>query len=93
MDADVQAVVDTVPSVEKIRTKSEQHTYMVQMGYIDRAAYLASLPEEVNPLAAYAVFDALANGSGDYASPTDITVKVMDDWKACGSFPGSILLI
>ena len=56
---------------------------MTSMGYIERAAFLNSLPKTVNGLAAYAVFDALTNGSGDFASPADMDDKIAD-WRANG---------
>lgn len=67
-------------------------TYMASLGYIQRANFLAGV-NGCNPLAAYAVFDAITEGGGEYASPAQLTEKLRA-WKApegLESFKGDLL--
>jgi len=84
--ADVEEVVKTVPPLPKIRKFTAKETYMTSLGYIERAAFFSAMEKYMskgNKLAVCAVFDALTNGSGDYASPADVEEKLAD-WRANG---------
>ena len=83
--ADVQRVVDSVPALEAIRKNNAKTTYMSSLGYIERRAFLTTMEAQggLNKLATYAVFDALTNGSGDYAAPQECESKLAA-WRADG---------
>lgn len=82
---DIQCVIDRLPAVNKIQDlaqKLDTSSFMVQRGYISRPAFIKAA-EKCYPLAAYAVFDALANGS-EFADPR-IADSAITAWKAKGA--------
>eukprot|EP00591_Stephanopyxis_turris_P007442 CAMPEP_0195510280 /NCGR_PEP_ID=MMETSP0794_2-20130614/2970_1 /TAXON_ID=515487 /ORGANISM="Stephanopyxis turris, Strain CCMP 815" /LENGTH=267 /DNA_ID=CAMNT_0040637667 /DNA_START=26 /DNA_END=829 /DNA_ORIENTATION=+ len=79
---DVEKVIKSVPSCAKISAQGDSTSYMASGGYIDRADFSKAL-RGCNPLAIRAVFDALSEGKGSYASPTTIDAK-LEDWRGKG---------
>lgn len=55
---------------------------MAQLGYLERVGFDRSLPT-ANPLARYAVYDAINGGGGELAAPQDATTK-LQKWRAEG---------
>lgn len=89
--ADVQKIVDKMPSMQKISDNGAKKSYMAQLGYLEREAFYKTLPD-CNPLALYAAFDAMAGGGGDLAAPGEAQAMV-SRWKTDGldSFKGDLL--
>ena len=52
---------------------------MAQLGYMERIGFDRSLPTS-NPLARYAIFDAINGGGGDLAAPSD-AVQKLQKWR------------
>ncbi len=74
---DVKAILKAIPTVEKLQDLGEKKSYMASLGYVERVAYMKDITsKKLNPVAAYAVFDGLTNGSGDLANPNDIRDKL-----------------
>lgn len=47
-------------------------SFIAKSGYIEREAFdVLFPPASFNPVASYAVFDALSSGNGDFVSPED----------------------
>jgi hypothetical protein len=62
-------------------SKGEKKTYLSQLGYIERNAFDKSFSFDTNPLARYAIFEALSGGGGsDVVSPEGIQEKI-NSWK------------
>ena len=55
---------------------------MAKQGYLERDALAVVLPNS-NPLALYAVFDAMSKGGGEMANPRDAQAMI-DTWKESG---------
>lgn len=77
--ADVQYILDNMPSTQAISAKGKKASYMSQLGYLEREAFYQCLPK-ANPLAMYAVFEALAEGSGDLAAPQTVSA-IYETWQ------------
>jgi len=69
--ADVQQLLKVIPSPEDITSKSDSDSFLVRKGYVTRDDFLKRLmsEENSNPVAAYAIFDALSKGSATFVSP------------------------
>jgi hypothetical protein len=80
--ADVQYIIDNMPSVENISDMGVKTSYMSQLGYLEREAFYKALPEG-NPLALFAAFDALGEGGGDLAAPQRVEA-IAEGWKGEG---------
>ena len=73
---DLEQVFQQCPSVEVLLTKGPKKTYLAQQGYVERGAFIECLPT-CNPLAIYAVFEAISGGSGaSVATPKDVREKL-----------------
>jgi hypothetical protein len=77
--ADIEEVIKKTPKISKIQAATDKRTFMVSNGYLERGGYLKSV-KNCNPLASYVVFDALTNGSGDYAAPLEAEMK-LETWR------------
>ncbi len=91
--SDVQKIISNIPAVEKILAKGEKKTYLAQMGYVERKAFEDCLPG-CNPLAIYAVFEAISGGGGaGVASPIDVVqkVKLWRESDGIGNFKNELL--
>lgn len=90
---DIESIIKTFPTVEKISSLGPKNGYMAQLGYLEREGLEKALPN-ANPVALYAIFDALSEGGGDLASPT-IAAALVQSWKAPGGidkFKNALLL-
>lgn len=67
---DINDILKDFPSVETISANGPKRSYLAQRGLLEREGFVKSLPNK-NPLAVYAVYEALAKGGGDLASPTE----------------------
>ena len=65
---DVEKVIAKVPSTATISAQGTSTSYLASKGYIDQMDFVASL-KQCNPLASYALFEALSGGSGSVVSP------------------------
>ena len=65
---DVEKVIAKVPSTATISAQGTSTSYLASKGYIDQLDFIASL-KQCNPLASYALFEALSGGSGSVVSP------------------------
>ena len=65
---DVEKVIAKVPSTATISAQGTSTSYLASKGYIDQSDFVASL-KQCNPLASYALFEALSGGSGSVVSP------------------------
>lgn len=89
---DIEKIISSFPTMEKIQSMGEKKSYMSQLGYLERDAFDKSLPQ-CNPLARYAVFDALSLGGGDMASPLT-AAELVASWKGpqgLSKFSGDLL--
>lgn len=68
--ADIEDILNDFPSVDVISANGPKRSYLAQRGLLERDGFVASLPGK-NPLALYAVYEALSKGGGDLASPTE----------------------
>lgn len=91
-EADIEDIINSVPSVETILKKGPKTSYLAQKGFLEREGFSASLPGR-NPLALYAAYDALSKGGGDLAAPQE-AAQVIAAWKSGGveAFKNSLLL-
>ncbi|KAJ1418004.1 hypothetical protein B484DRAFT_453807 [Ochromonadaceae sp. CCMP2298] len=80
--ADVQYIIDNMPSTEKMASLGKGTSYMSQLGYIEREGFNKALPKG-NPLALFAAFDALGEGGGDLAAPQRVEA-IAAGWKEGG---------
>ena len=65
---DVEKVIAKVPPTAAISAQGTSTSYLASKGYIDQMDFVASL-KQCNPLASYALFEALSGGSGSVVSP------------------------
>ena len=72
--ADVQYIIDNLPTAEEIDKKGKKVTFIAQSGYLEREAFYDCLPK-ANPVALYAAFNALGQGNTDFADPNVVTAK------------------
>eukprot|EP01040_Poterioochromonas_malhamensis_P000240 gene240-251_t len=79
---DLNDILQNFPSVETISANGPKRSYLAQRGLLEREGFVKSLPNK-NPLAVYAVYEALAKGGGDLASPTEAN-QFITRWKAEG---------
>ena len=76
---DVRDVIDKAPSAEIISSKSQNTNYMASKGYIVRNDFIQQMEigkKRCNPLASYALFDAISSGKGDVVSPVVYNSKL-----------------
>ena len=77
---DIQQIIKECPPVDQILAKGLKKTYMAQLGYVEKGAFDEVL-KNCNPLARYAIFEALSGGGGaNVVSPTQLTSKI-DAWR------------
>jgi hypothetical protein len=79
----VQKVISSASSVPQILAQGPKKSYMAQLGYLEREGFYRSLPKGTNPLASFAVFEALAKGGGDMASPV-VAEELLAGWRGEG---------
>ena len=65
---DVEKCLKVVKSGEQINKAGKSTSYLASKGYVTNDDFVASL-KGCNPLASYALFEALSNGSGGVISP------------------------
>ena len=67
---DVGEAIEKAPSAEFISSRSRSQNYLAGRGYIDRWDFVREMEGKgCNPLASYALFDAISSGKGDVVSP------------------------
>ena len=77
---DIEQVIKECPPVDQILAKGEKKTYLAQLGYVERSAFDEVL-KNCNPLARYAIFEALTGGGGsNVVSPTELVSKI-EAWR------------
>mmetsp|Transcript_7632 Transcript_7632/g.15355 ORF Transcript_7632/g.15355 Transcript_7632/m.15355 type:complete len:269 (+) Transcript_7632:1799-2605(+) len=72
---DVEKAINKVSSGETISKNGKATSYLASRGYVDRDDFVESL-KGCNPLASYALFEALSNGSGGVMSPDRLDENV-----------------
>jgi hypothetical protein len=65
---DVEKVIAKVPATATISAQGTSTSYLASKGYIDQLDFVASL-KQCNPLASFALFEAISGGSGSVVSP------------------------
>ena len=84
---DVEQVIKLAPAVDEVLSQSDKRTYLSKMGFIELSALRKCLPD-CNPLALYAVFEAISGGGGSaVASPADYRSKIQE-WRSNQSLDG-----
>lgn len=79
---DIKQIIDLTPSAEEISAQGPKKSYMAKIGYLEKEGFYNTLPSS-NPLAKYAVYTALSQGSGDLVSPQDVEEK-LQRWRTEG---------
>lgn len=82
-EGDIEYIIANLPTVEQIDSKGKKLTFIAKNGGLERDAFAECLPEDTNPLAMYAAFEALAKGNANFANPVDART-IMDEWKQGG---------
>ena len=78
---DLTAAIAAVPSSAVLSDANENPSYMCQNGYIDRSTFVTVLTElNCNPLASYAVFEAVKGGSSR-AVPGVALEEKLANWR------------
>ena len=77
---DIEQIIQNCPSVDKILAKGPKKTYIAKLGYVEKEAFDEVMASS-NPLARFAVFEAIAGGGAStVASPDEFKSKIAS-WK------------
>lgn len=77
---DIEEIIQNCPSVDKIIAKGQKKTYIAKLGYVEKEAFDEVMASS-NPLARFAVFEAIAGGGAStVASPDEFKLKIAS-WK------------
>lgn len=90
---DLEKIIKNAKNVEEVLKLGPKKSYMAQLGYVEFEGFEKSLPN-CNPLALYAVWEAMSQGSGTLCSPQQYTEK-LEKWRSNGyldSFKGEFLV-
>lgn len=83
--ADLGTAVAKVPTAAQISAQGTSESYLASRGYVDRADFvMACRSKGCNPLASYALFEALSGGSGGCVSPVVMEDKLAEYREAGG---------
>lgn len=74
-EKDVRKVLAKVPTSAKIVANGKSESYFASKGYVIRDDFLLSL-KGCNPLASYALFQAIAQGRGNCVGPDEVDDKL-----------------
>lgn len=80
--ADIQQIIDEMPDMQVVLDAGPKRNFLAKQGYLEREGLAAALPQ-CNPLALYAVFDAMSKGGGDMANPAE-AAEAYKNWKDNG---------
>ena len=89
---DVSQAIQKAPTSEFISKRSQSINYMASKGYIDRRDFIREMEGKgCNPLASYAVYDAISAGKGDLVNPEvfDEKLAVYRAGSAAGEVAGT----
>jgi len=74
---DVADAIQKAPTAEFISGRSESLNYMASKGYIVQGDFIKEMDaKKCNPLASYAIYDAISSGKGGVVSPKDYEDKL-----------------
>eukprot|EP01038_Epipyxis_sp_PR26KG_P009627 gene9627-12963_t len=77
---DVVSIIRNMPTVDAIKSKGRNKSYMEQLGYLERQAFYETYENKANKLALYAIYEAISGGGGDLASPVTYE-QFKNDWQ------------
>lgn len=92
---DVADVIQKAPTADAISKRSTSESYMASKGYIVQSDFIKEMKNcKSNPLASYAVFDAISSGKGGVVSPVVYEEKLAkyrgDGSEVSSSFVGDL---
>lgn len=89
---DVKVAIAKAPTADFISGRSQSINYMASKGYIEKSDFIREMGEKgCNPLASYALYDAISSGKGGIVSPVvyEDTLTVYREGSSSGDVPSS----